>query len=48
MRPAPTRKPVIADQKLFVKLLGALGQSRIACDINQLAKAANSGFMAEA
>lgn len=45
MRPAQSRKPVIADQKLLAKLLGALGQSRIASNINQLAKAANSGSL---
>jgi len=45
MRPAPTRKPGIQDQKLLAKLLGALGKSRIANNINQLAKAANSGSL---
>lgn len=44
MRPQ-SRKPAIADQKLLAKLLGALGQSRIASNINQLAKAANSGSL---
>ncbi|MCP4334933.1 MAG: MobC family plasmid mobilization relaxosome protein, partial [Gammaproteobacteria bacterium] len=33
------------DQKQLAKLLGALGQSRIASNINQLAKAANSGSL---
>jgi len=33
------------DHKLLAKLLGALGQSRIASNINQLAKAANSGSL---
>lgn len=33
------------DQKAIAKLLGALGQSRIASNINQLAKAANSGSL---
>jgi len=44
-RPAFKRKPLIADQKALAKLLGALGQSRIASNINQLAKAANSGSL---
>ena len=33
------------DQKQLAKLLGVLGQSRIANNINQLAKAANSGSL---
>jgi hypothetical protein len=33
----------IADLKLLGKLLGALGQSRIASNMNQIAKAANLG-----
>ncbi len=33
------------DQKEIAKLLGVLGQSRIANNINQLAKAANSGSL---
>ena len=45
VRPPPSRKPKIKDQKLLAKLLGALGQSRIASNINQLAKAANSGSL---
>lgn len=45
MRPARTRKPSIIDQKLFAQLLGAIGKSRIANNINQLAKAANSGSL---
>ena len=32
-------------QKLLAKLLGVLGKSRIANNINQLAKAANSGSL---
>ncbi len=35
----------IKDHKLLAKLLGALGKSRIANNINQLAKAANSGSL---
>ncbi len=44
--PARTRgnKP-IKDHKELAKLLGALGQSRIANNINQLARAANSGSL---
>jgi len=33
------------DRKTLAKLLGALGNSRIASNINQLAKAANSGSL---
>ena len=44
-RPAARRKPSIVDQKLFAQLLGVIGQSRIASNINQLAKAANSGSL---
>lgn len=44
-RPASSRKPSIVDQKSFAQLLGAIGQSRIASNINQLAKAANSGSL---
>ncbi len=36
---------VSRDQKEIAKLLGALGQSRISSNINQLAKAANSGSL---
>lgn len=45
VRPPPSHKPRIQDQKLLAKLLGALGQSRFASNINQLAKAANSGSL---
>lgn len=45
MRPdAPARLP-IQDKKLISKLLGLLGKSRIASNLNQLAKAANSGSL---
>ncbi|MBL0701083.1 MAG: plasmid mobilization relaxosome protein MobC [Desulfosarcina sp.] len=44
-RPALSRKPSIVDQKLFAQLLGAIGKSRLANNINQLAKAANSGSL---
>ncbi len=44
-RPAPRRTPHIHEIKLLAELLGALGQSRIASNINQLAKAANSGSL---
>jgi hypothetical protein len=36
---------LIKDHKLLAKLLGLLGRSRIANNINQLAKAANSGSL---
>ncbi|MCF6251078.1 MAG: MobC family plasmid mobilization relaxosome protein [Methylococcaceae bacterium] len=39
-----SKKPV-KDHKELAKLLGILGQSRIANNINQLAKAANSGSL---
>lgn len=45
MRPPPARKIALADQKHIAKLLAALGSSRIASNINQLAKAANSGSL---
>jgi len=35
----------VQDRKILAKLLGALGNSRIASNINQLAKAANSGSL---
>ena len=38
-------KPLHIDQKSLAQLLGALGQSRISSNINQLAKAANSGSL---
>lgn len=44
MKP-PSRSSSIVDRKLFAQLLGAIGQSRIASNINQLAKAANSGSL---
>lgn len=44
MRPS-YRKPSIADQKILAQLLGLLGKSRIASNINQLARAANSGSL---
>ncbi|MBL3589958.1 MAG: plasmid mobilization relaxosome protein MobC [gamma proteobacterium endosymbiont of Lamellibrachia anaximandri] len=45
VKPSTEHKPYIQDEKLLAKLLGALGQSRIASNINQLAKAANSGSL---
>lgn len=44
-RPVASRKPSIVDQKLFAQLLGVIGQSRIASNINQLARAANCGSL---
>ncbi len=41
-RRGPSRRPV-KDQEALARLLGAFGQSRIANNLNQLAKAANSG-----
>lgn len=46
LRPAPRVKGhVIQDRKLFAKLLGLLGQSRLSQNVNQLAKASNSGSL---
>ena len=45
LRPASSRKVPHHDRKQLAKLLGALGKSRIASNINQLAKAANSGSL---
>lgn len=39
----PKASPV--DRKILAKLLGTLGKSRIASNINQLARAANSGSL---
>ncbi len=40
-----SRKLSPEDQKLLAQLLGTLGQSRLSSNINQLAKAANSGSL---
>ena len=45
LRPPQPNKAPMQDQKLLAKILGALGKSRIASNINQLAKAANSGSL---
>lgn len=45
IRPPKRYRHAPADQKLIAKLLAALGSSRIASNINQLAKAANSGSL---
>ena len=45
IRPPKRNRHAPADQKLIAKLLAALGSSRIASNINQLAKAANSGSL---
>jgi len=45
LRPASSRGANIQDQQLLAKLLGALGKSHISQNINQLAKAANSGSL---
>ena len=46
---APTyrqrRKPADADQKLLAEVLACLGSTRLANNLNQLAKAANSGAL---
>lgn len=43
-RRAPGRQPV-RDHQLLAKVLGELGQSRIANNLNQLAKSANCGSL---
>jgi hypothetical protein len=45
LRPVRTKGHVIQDRKLFAKLLGLLGQSRLSQNVNQLAKASNSGSL---
>ncbi|MFI0416519.1 MAG: hypothetical protein ACH255_20540 [Candidatus Thiodiazotropha sp.] len=44
-RPIRTKGHVIQDRKLFAKLLGLLGSSRLSQNVNQLAKASNSGSL---
>ena len=44
LRPSP-RKTRSIDQKFAAMILGALGKTRIASNLNQLAKAANSGSL---
>jgi hypothetical protein len=43
-RRSRTRKP-LKDEKALGELLGKLGESRLASNLNQLAKAANSGSL---
>ncbi|MCG7870489.1 MAG: hypothetical protein JAZ11_00110 [Candidatus Thiodiazotropha lotti] len=43
--PIRTKGHVIQDRKLFAQLLGLLGQSRLSQNVNQLAKASNSGSL---
>lgn len=45
LRPPKRSRGTPTDQKLIAKLLAALGSSRLASNINQLAKAANSGSL---
>ncbi len=45
LRPQPRRGIAIQDRQLLAQILGALGQSRMSSNINQLAKAANSGSL---
>ncbi|MBI1274521.1 hypothetical protein GC177_00930 [bacterium] len=47
-RPTPRKRRLhrpVADQTLLAQLLTALGASRLAANLNQLAKAANSGSL---
>ncbi len=45
-RPRKTRqRRRVADQKALAKLLGELGQARLANNLNQLARAANTGSL---
>lgn len=41
----PSRKLSPEDRKLLAQVLGTLGQSRLSSNINQLARAANSGSL---
>ncbi len=43
--PKAKRRVVVEDQQALAKLLGQLGASRIASNLNQLAKSANSGSL---
>jgi hypothetical protein len=43
--PPKRRRGSVHDRNALVRLLGLLGQSRIASNLNQLAKAANSGSL---
>ncbi|WP_444994737.1 hypothetical protein [Aliikangiella sp. IMCC44359] len=43
--PKYRKRAKLEDEQLLIKLLAALGKSRIASNINQLAKAANSGSL---
>ena len=45
LRPPTLRRPAPVDRQLLSQILGMLGQSRIPQNINQLAKAANSGSL---
>lgn len=44
-KPAPRRREPTHDQKMLAQILAKLGQSHIASNLNQLAKAANSGSL---
>ena len=44
-KPERTHGIILEDRKLFAKAFGFLGKSRLANNINQLAKAANSGSL---
>ena len=44
-QPKAKRRVVIQDQQAFARLLGLLGASRMPSNLNQLAKAANSGSL---
>ena len=44
-RPRASRKLAEPDREIIAKLLGVLGQSRLSSNINQLARAANSGSL---
>ena len=43
--PRKTRRKPSADQAILSQLLGALGQSRLSSNLNQIAKAANQGAL---
>ena len=45
MKPASRRRQPVKDEKTIAQLLGLLGQSRMANNLNQIAKLANTGSL---
>jgi len=44
-KPQRTHGVILQDKKLYAQALGSLGQSRLASNVNQMAKAVNSGSL---